>query len=250
MLLSGQHPGGGSTHSAAELVKAIVETSPARLSDTVTSTAASSPEALTDNADKRATTPAKLKQLLRGDLDNIVAKALKKIPAERYGSVTAFADDINRYLKHEPVSARPDSFGYRAAKFVRRNRIPVALSTLAIVALLAGLAGTITQADRATRQAALAQLQSNRADQQASAATEQRDFALRQLSRSHQRLNQLPLRCGAVGQVIHRGRVARPCRSDRRARARGLRRQSRGNACIHRPSVPVYGTRRQSEGAA
>jgi serine/threonine-protein kinase len=184
LLLSGQHPGGGSTHSAAELVKAIVETSPARLSDTVTSTVESSPEVLADHADKRATTPEKLHQLLRGDLDNIVAKALKKSPAERYGSVLTFADDIKRYLRHEPVSARPDSFGYRAAKFVRRNRIPVTLSTLAIVALLAGLAGTISQTDRATRQAALAQAERNRADLQARAATEQRDFALRELSRA------------------------------------------------------------------
>ena len=139
---------------------------------------------LTSNAARRAATPDELKHLLRGDLDNIVAKAQKKNPQERYASVTAFADDIERYLRHEPISARADSFGYRTAKFVRRNRIPVALSATAVIALLAGLAGTIIEAERATRQAALAEEQTRRADLQARAATEQRDFALRQLSRA------------------------------------------------------------------
>ena len=194
VLLGGQHPLGGSTRSAAELIKAIVETSPPRLSDTVTSTKARSPEALTkarspealtDNADKRAATPEKLKHFLRGDLDNIVAKALKKSPAERYASVTAFADDIKRYLDHQPVSARADSFGYRAGKFIRRNRIPATLSALALITLVAGLVGTMTEAERAKRQAALAEEQRNRADAEARAATEQRDFALRELSRAN-----------------------------------------------------------------
>src|SRR5262249_27107582 len=166
VLLGGQHPA-GSTRSSAELVKAIVETSPMRLSDAVTASKALDAQTLQDNAAKRAATPERLANALRGDLDNIVGKALKKIPAERYASVTALADDIRRYLAQEPVSARADTFSYRAAKFVRRNRLAVALASAAVMALLAGLAGTITQADRASRQARL--------------ATEQRDFALREL---------------------------------------------------------------------
>jgi serine/threonine protein kinase/tetratricopeptide (TPR) repeat protein len=185
VLLGGQHPGGGKARSPAELIKVIVETAAPRLSDAVASTRTLSAEALTDNAARRATTPERLSHLLRGDLDNIVAKALKKNPQERYASVTAFADDIKRYLEHEPVSARRDSFGYRAAKFVRRNRMPVALSGAVIVALLAGLVGTITQAERAKQQAALAEEQRNRANLEARTATEQRDFALRELSRSN-----------------------------------------------------------------
>ena len=98
--------------------------------------------------------------------------------------MTAFADDIRRYLDHEPVSARADSLAYRATKFVRRNRIPVALASLAVLALLAGLAGTITQAERATRQAQVAEAERTRADEQARVATKQRDFALRELSRA------------------------------------------------------------------
>jgi serine/threonine-protein kinase len=135
-------------------------------------------------AEARGLPLAKLQKLLRGDLDNIVLAALKKNPAERYPSVTAFSEDIRRYLMHEPVSARADSIGYRAAKFVRRNRLAVGLATLAFVTLIGGLAGTITQAGRATRQAAIAERERQRADEQARAATEQRDFALRELSRA------------------------------------------------------------------
>ena len=82
----------------------------------------------------------------------------------------ALADDLRRYLAHQPVSARPDSPGYRAARFVRRNRTGVALASLAGLALAAGLVGTVSQARRAAREAAIAQ--------------GQRDFALRQLSRA------------------------------------------------------------------
>jgi len=184
VLLGGQHPAGGSTRSSAELVKAIVETSPSRLSEAVTSAKTLDGKALQDNAAKRAATPERLAHALRGDLDNIVGKALKKDPAERYASVTAFADDIRRYLGHQPISARADSLAYRASKFVRRNRISVALASVAVLALLAGLAGTITQAERATRQAGVAEAERKRADSQARVATEERDFALRELSRA------------------------------------------------------------------
>jgi tetratricopeptide (TPR) repeat protein len=103
--------------------------------------------------------------LLRGDLDTIVAKALKKSPQERYPSVTALADDIGRYLNHEPIRARPDTFSYRAAKFVRRNRTAVALSALAVVASVAGIVGTTVQARtaRAQRDFAFRQLQNSEA---------------------------------------------------------------------------------------
>jgi tetratricopeptide (TPR) repeat protein len=142
-------------------VKAIVDTEPPRLSNVVALTKPDG-EAVTANAAKRATTPDKLRRVLRGDLDTIVAKALKKNPRERYASVTAFADDLRKYLEHEPIAARPDSLRYRAGKFVRRNRTAVALATLALIAAVAGLVGTLIQAR---------------------AARAQRDFALRQLAR-------------------------------------------------------------------
>ncbi|HEX7959273.1 MAG TPA: serine/threonine-protein kinase [Terriglobales bacterium] len=149
LLLAGQHPAGSGVRSPAALFKAIVETEPPRLSAAATSTAAAA--ASTVAAD-RATTSDKLGRALRGDLDTIVAKALKKNPEERYSSVPAFADDLSRYLKQEPISARPDTFTYRTVKFVRRNRSAVVLATLALIAILAGLVGTLVQARTAQRQ--------------------------------------------------------------------------------------------------
>jgi eukaryotic-like serine/threonine-protein kinase len=81
---------------------------------------------------------AKLVKALRGDLDTIVLKALKKNPAERYLSVTMLTDDLNRYLDNKPIGARPDTIVYRATKFVRRHAGGVA-ATGGMVFLLVGL---------------------------------------------------------------------------------------------------------------
>ncbi len=150
ILLTGQHPAGASTRSAAELVKAITETEPLRASNAV----ASCVEAV---ARDRSATSDKLRRQLRGDLDTIVAKALKKVPHERYTSTLALADDLQRYLAHEPISARPDTFAYRARKFIRRNRVAVVLSVFAFFAVAAGVTGTLiqTRTARLQRDAAL-----------------------------------------------------------------------------------------------
>jgi eukaryotic-like serine/threonine-protein kinase len=169
VLLSGRHPVGANT-SPAELMKAILDTEPVRVSEAIDTTRTMDGRNPEEAAAARGASPRHLRRLLEGDLDNIVAKALKKRPAERYPSVEALADDLRRYLAHEPVSARPDSLGYRGARFVRRNRTGVVLATLAGLAAVAGVVGTVSQARRATREAALAQ--------------GQRDFALRQLSRA------------------------------------------------------------------
>jgi serine/threonine protein kinase/tetratricopeptide (TPR) repeat protein len=154
-LLSGQHPAESALRSPADLVKAIVDTEPSRPS-TIVRPSAPDTEAVTATAVKRATTPDKLQRLLRGDLDTIVAKALKKNPQERYASVTALADDLHRYLKHEPISARPDTLAYRTAKFVRRNRVVVALASLALLALALGLGTALWQAHIARRETRVA----------------------------------------------------------------------------------------------
>ena len=148
LLLTGQHPAGSATRSTAELVKAITDTEPPRASDAI-SLMKLSPETLTANAIHRSSTPERLSRLLRGDLDTIVSKALKKNPAERYASVTALADDLQRYLKHEPISARPDSFTYRAGKFLSRNKLGVALTSLALI----GIAIAIIAVNREARRA-------------------------------------------------------------------------------------------------
>jgi serine/threonine protein kinase len=169
LLLAGRRASGDDTSSPAELLRAIVDSDPKRLSEAAMASGVD-PGPLVDRAARRASTPERLRRLFRGDLDTIVAKALKKRPDERYASVAEFADDIRRHLEHQPIRARPDTLGYRAAKFARRHRLPVALATLALLALAAGLAGTIFQSGRARRHAR--------------AAETQRDFALRQLTRA------------------------------------------------------------------
>jgi eukaryotic-like serine/threonine-protein kinase len=129
LILTGQHPAGSNLNSATGLMKAIVEIEPLRVSDSL-------PDAAGNVASERSVSLEKLRRQLRGDLDTILAKALKKNAAERYGSVVAFADDLRRYLKHEPISARRDTMVYRAAKFLRRNYLSVSVATVAIAAIL------------------------------------------------------------------------------------------------------------------
>jgi serine/threonine-protein kinase len=133
LLLSGHHPTAGTSHTPAEAVRAVLDVEPARLG--------------------------------LGDLDTIITKALRKAPTERYQTVTAFADDLRRYLRHEPVSARPDSLAYRTRKFARRNRWALA-AVGSIVILLAGYAVTLTvQSERIRRALGEARLGTHRAEQ-------------------------------------------------------------------------------------
>lgn len=103
---------------------------------------------------------------LQGDLDNIVAKALRKPSQERYASVGALADDLERWLRDEPVTARPDTVTYRVGKFVRRHRGGVAVTALSALALISATGITTQQMLEARRQRNEAVLQSRRADAQ------------------------------------------------------------------------------------
>ncbi|MEZ5400659.1 MAG: serine/threonine-protein kinase [Bryobacteraceae bacterium] len=94
---------------------------------------------------------------LRGDLDNIMLKALDKDPSRRYATVEQFSADLRRFLGGQPVTARPDTFFYRASKFVRRNRGAVMAGAMVTAALVAGLAATIWQATIAGQQRDLAE---------------------------------------------------------------------------------------------
>jgi len=85
----------------------------------------------------RGTTQERLAHELRGDLDVITLKALAKEPSERYASAAAMAEDIDRYLGHRPIRARPAPLLYRAKKFARRNRPMIGVSSLAGVVVLA-----------------------------------------------------------------------------------------------------------------
>jgi serine/threonine protein kinase/tetratricopeptide (TPR) repeat protein len=83
--------------------------------------------------------PEKLRRRLRGDLDNIVLKALRKDPRRRYDSVDAFSHDLRRHLQGQPVQARKDSLVYRSQKFFQRNRTTVV--SAAVVAVLCFVIG-------------------------------------------------------------------------------------------------------------
>lgn len=94
---------------------------------------------------------------LRGDLDNIILKALAKDPVERYASAGQLADDLRRYLEGVPVLARPHTFTYRFSRFVRRNRVAVVAAALIFASLLGGVAVSLWQARRAEEQRLLAE---------------------------------------------------------------------------------------------
>jgi serine/threonine protein kinase/tetratricopeptide (TPR) repeat protein len=87
-------------------------------------------------AQNRGLDPPHLAQQLRGDLDAISLKALEKERSHRYGSVSEMAADIGRYLRHEPIVARPASAAYRAGKYFRRHRIGVLATALLTVLLI------------------------------------------------------------------------------------------------------------------
>jgi eukaryotic-like serine/threonine-protein kinase len=95
---------------------------------------------------------------LRGDLDNIVLTAIQRDPEARYRSVSALADDVERFLRSRPVLARPQTPAYRLRKFIGRHRVGVAASVAVAVAIGAALVVALWQAqvarqerDRATR---------------------------------------------------------------------------------------------------
>jgi len=145
LLLSGQYPAGPGPHTPTDLVRIIVESDTPRMSQAL---AEAGSDATATAATKRCTSPDGLRRQLDGDLDTILGKALKKNPGERYISVAAFADDLHRYLTREPISARPDTIAYRAAKFVHRNRTGVIVAGTTLLLVIASLAGGLYVANR------------------------------------------------------------------------------------------------------
>jgi serine/threonine protein kinase len=99
-------------------------------------------QAATTASANRQSDPQRLSQLLRGELDWIVMKALEKDRGRRYETAAAFAADVGRYLAGEPVQAVPPSAGYRLRKFLGKHRGAVLAAGLVALALVAGLVGT------------------------------------------------------------------------------------------------------------
>jgi serine/threonine protein kinase/tetratricopeptide (TPR) repeat protein len=109
------------------------------------------PDTLTSSARRRHTTPSGLRRSLRGDIDWIVVKAIERDRNRRYETANALALDLERHLASKPVTARPPTLGYTAARFVRRHRLGVSVAATALVALAAGVTGIMRERDRAAR---------------------------------------------------------------------------------------------------
>jgi hypothetical protein len=139
LLLTGHRPLGAEAANGAALEHAVLNDEPELPSRRV--------RADSEAAAARATTPRALARLLAGDLDNIVARALEKRPADRYAGVHEFGADVERHLRHVPVHARAAGLLYRAAKFARRNRVAVSVGGLALIALLAVAGVALWQAN-------------------------------------------------------------------------------------------------------
>ncbi len=96
----------------------------------------------------RGTQPSSLARRLAGDLDNVVLVALRKDSRRRYPSAHQLSEDLKRHLESLPVSARRDTFVYRAGKFLRRNRIAASLGTALLTAVLVFSVVAVSQARR------------------------------------------------------------------------------------------------------
>jgi len=120
LLVAGRHPTAAGCRTTAEVLDALQRREPARLAF--------------------------------GDLGTILARALRKAAPERYQTAAAFADDLRRHLRHEPVSARPDSLAYRAGRFVRRHRTIVAAAAVTAATLVGATVFSVRQMQEARAQ--------------------------------------------------------------------------------------------------
>jgi eukaryotic-like serine/threonine-protein kinase len=153
-LLTGHRPYKTDSRNIGSVLKVICESEPARPSSVVggakrwsgngNSTAKNKGQRTKDE-DPKTNPKSKIQnpKSLRGDLDNIILKALRKEPERRYSSVEQLSEDLRRYQEGLPVSASRDSFGYRFSKFIQRNTLAVGAGALILLTLLGGLAATI-----------------------------------------------------------------------------------------------------------
>ena len=205
-LLTGRRPYRLTTGTAAEVARAVCEEEPERPSraaaqfglewgrgdggtrgrgdggkETAASDIAPSPHRPLSSSPPHHVSPSpkpatRNPKLLRGDLDNVVLMAMRKEPQRRYASVAQLAEDVRRHLEGRPVAARKDTLGYRASKFVRRNRVGVAAASLVLVALVAGIVATAWQARRARGEARVAAQERDRARTEAAKAERINEF--------------------------------------------------------------------------
>ena len=192
-LLTGSTPLDQNTlreHTVLKLLELIRDHDPPRPSTKFNS----SHDSVSFISEQRQIEPSRLSQILRGDLDWVVMKALDKERHRRYETASGFADDVQRFLDNEPVIARPPSTSYKFQKWVRKNRGLVAsfaaISTLLITAII----GTTVFAERAKQSAMSEQAQRNIAVEKTTEALEQKqiaDQALKEAEDSAKRSNEV-----------------------------------------------------------
>ena len=147
-LLTERSPYRGGLTTETAILHAICDEEPQRPSDAVT-------------AREDGQAPPVSARDLRGDLDVITLKALKKDPARRYTTVDQLSDDLARYESGRPVHARPDSWRYRAGKFVARHKAAAAAAALVTISLVAGILMTSREARIASAERARAERRFN-----------------------------------------------------------------------------------------
>ncbi len=162
-LLTGRHPFSEDPDSPRALEQAILDREASSLSTAIprerradTTGAATARGNLSIDA---------LRRELRGDLDRIVLKALAKEPERRYRSALELSEDLGRYLSGHPVVASPATFGYRATKFLRRNRLAVSVTALVFATVLAAAIVSTRAYFQADRMRVVAEIQRDRLEE-------------------------------------------------------------------------------------
>ncbi len=175
-LLSGHRPFESKEADIKEIYRAVLETEPTppsvvviqnsgfRIQDSESETVLipnrTNRQTRQTNPESRTLNP----KSLSGDLDNIVLKALRKEPERRYSSAENFAEDLHRHQRGLPVTARPNTFSYRAEKFFRRNQFSVIAGILVLLAIIGGIAATLWQAKVAQAERSIAQIERAKAE--------------------------------------------------------------------------------------
>ncbi|MBL8182410.1 MAG: serine/threonine protein kinase, partial [Blastocatellia bacterium] len=144
-LLSGHRPFEAKEGDIKEIYQAVAEVDPPLASEVWREETANGANSTNGKRSGQTTRSNVNAALIRGDLDNIILKALKKEPERRYSSAENLAADIKRHLDGLPVTARPDTFSYRAEKFVKRNKFSVVAGSLIALVLIGGISATLWQ---------------------------------------------------------------------------------------------------------
>lgn len=165
-LLTGTYPYNFKTRSSVDILREITAEDP------VAPSMAQSPNMITPIDRVR----------LKGDIDNIVLKAISKEPEKRYSTVKQFSEDIWRYIDGEPVTARPATFSYRLNKFYKRNKIAVTAGVLIVAALVGGISVALWQTRVARANAAVAIAESDNAKAEQSKAEKVSRFMMKIIS--------------------------------------------------------------------